>query len=62
MICPGFRQRDEVDVALRPYVDDALMRERLRREAAAELIRDYEAEHGEITEDEMKALWQEGER
>lgn len=41
---------------VKPYVEDAAVRERRRKEAAAELLREYEAEHGVITEDELSQL------
>lgn len=41
---------------VKPYVEDATLRERRRREAVAELLREYEAEHGVITEDELRQL------
>lgn len=41
---------------LRPFLEDAEVRERRRREAAAKLLEEYEAEHGEISGDEMRSL------
>jgi len=41
---------------MRPFLEDAEVRERRRQEVAAELLRDYEAEHGEISEDELRSL------
>lgn len=41
---------------LRPFLEDAEVRERRREEAAAELLLEYEAQHGKISEDELKSL------
>lgn len=37
-------------------VQDSTVRERIRKEAALTAIAEYEAEHGEITADEIRAL------
>lgn len=39
-----------------PFVEDAAVREQRRKEALAELVSDYEDEHGVITEDEILRL------
>ncbi len=54
-------QFDALEDCLRPYVEDAAIREGRRKEAAAELLREYESEHGAISDAELQALdseWQ----
>lgn len=48
-----FQDREEV---LRPFLEDAKIRERRRLEAAAALVSEYEQEEGEITHDEIRAF------
>ena len=49
-VFPGREER------LKPYLEDAEVRSRRRKEAAADLLRQYEAEHGVITEAELAQL------
>ena len=41
---------------IRPYVEDAAVAKLLRKERAAEILAEYEREHGVITRDELDAL------
>jgi hypothetical protein len=47
---------DLIEDKLRPFIEDAEVRERRRKESAAELLQEYEANHGEISEDELHSL------
>jgi hypothetical protein len=53
---PAVERRSFDEQSVKPFVEDAAVREQRRKEAAAELLREYEAEHGAITEDELNQL------
>lgn len=48
-----FSNREDI---LRPFLEDAALRERRRIEAATALVKDYEDREGQITEDEIRAF------
>jgi hypothetical protein len=47
---------DLLEDKLRPFIEDAEVRERRRKESAAELLQEYEAKNGDISEDELRSL------
>ena len=47
---------EPLDELLRPFVEDADVRKQRRREAVAQLLEQYESEHGVISDEELQAL------
>jgi hypothetical protein len=47
---------ESLDQGLWAYVEDSAVRQQRRQEAAAELLREYEAEHGEFSDEDVAAL------